>query len=185
MGPPTSWATGPKPTPYASSNAAGALDAVRLKLSNVGGITATRRGPGRRRHARAAADDRGRRRRRHRHSRCDAPRVLDRAEAPPRRLPAIRDGRRAPRRRHPGGEPRQGAAPPGPGLGIEVDESALGERVLRIERKRRPASSSHGDEQAFAWSWADSKRRPPPCAPHLRPTAGHLRGRARTRGGCV
>ncbi|MBA2331272.1 MAG: mandelate racemase/muconate lactonizing enzyme family protein [Actinobacteria bacterium] len=117
----------------AEAHAAGALDAVRLKLSNVGGITPTRR-------ARDVAvalglpltiEDAGGGdivTTASLHLGCSTdPKLLLGGYLPSAMVverlavegPVARDG--------------TARLPSGPGLGIEIDESALGERVLRIE----------------------------------------------------
>ena len=80
--------------------AAGAVDALRLKLTRFGGITPVRRARDLAVIFGLAADDRGLGRRRRRDRGGGAPRGLDPAEAPARRLPAERDVGRADRARH-------------------------------------------------------------------------------------
>lgn len=115
------------------ANAAGALDAVRLKLSNVGGVTPTRR-------ARDAAvtlglpltiEDAGGGdivTAAATHLACSTEPKLLLGGYLPSEMVVERIAAGTPTAT--GGRAR---LPSGPGLGIEVDESALGERVLRIE----------------------------------------------------
>ncbi len=125
------------------AHAAGALDAVRLKLSNVGGITPTRRArdlsvalglpltvedAGGGDIVTAASMHLG---------------LLDGAEAPPRRLPPLGDGRGADRRGNAGRGRGHGAPAQGAGAGVDDRRSrARGARPPnRVTRAEAPSGA--------------------------------------------